>query len=41
MSTGQKMDWDEESVRLIAMRDDIKAKRLTIKEARELEHEEN
>jgi hypothetical protein len=41
MSTGQKMDWDEESVRLTAMRDDIKAKRLTIKEARELEHEEN
>jgi len=41
MTTGQKMDWEEELVRLKAMHDDIKNKRLTIKEAREIEHEEN
>ena len=38
---GQKMDWDEEVIRLTAMRDDIKEGRLTLVEARELEHEEN
>jgi hypothetical protein len=39
--SGQKMDWEEEVVRLTAMRDDIKEGRLTLKEARQIEHEEN
>mgnify|MGYP000591407466 CR=1 FL=1 len=38
---GQKMDWEEEVVRLKAMRDDIKEGRITLKEAREIENEEN
>ena len=41
MTKGQKMDWEEELVRLKAMHNDIKAERLTLKEAREIEHEEN
>jgi len=40
MTTGQKMDWEEELVRLKAMHDDLKNNRLTIKEAREIEHDE-
>jgi hypothetical protein len=37
----QKMDWDEEVVRLKAMMADIKEGRLTLAEAREIEHAEN
>jgi hypothetical protein len=41
MTRGQKMDWDEELVRIKAMHDDIKRGEITINEAREIEHEEN
>ena len=41
MTRGQKMDWDEEVVRLKAMHDDIKRGEITINEAREIENEEN
>jgi len=41
MNMGLKMDWDEELVRLTALHDDLKAKRITRKEAREFENEEN
>jgi hypothetical protein len=41
MVTGQKMDWEEELVRLQAMHFDIKRGEITIQEAREIEHEEN
>jgi len=41
MTTGQKMDWEEELVRLKAMHDDIKRGEITINEAREIEHAEN
>lgn len=38
---GQKMDWDEEVIRLKAMMSDIKEGRITLNEARQIEHEEN
>jgi len=41
MTKGQKMDWDEELVRLQAMHDDIKRKEITINESREIEDAEN
>jgi len=41
MTTGQKMDWEEELVRLKAMHDDIKRGEITINEAREIEDAEN
>lgn len=38
---GQKMDWEEEVVRLKAMMEDIKLGTITLNEAREIEHAEN
>lgn len=35
------MDWDEEVIRLKAMMSDIKEGRITLNEARQIEHEEN